>query len=138
MADTTTSCWAMGVETSCRVGSVAIARDGQIVDRQNFTADRRHAVELIPAARDLIARQGIAPKDVTSLYVSAGPGSFTGMRVGFTFVRALSQVTDAAVFAVPTCRVIVENLLPKLGEISESVDVAVILDAKRSQVYAAA
>lgn len=138
MSDNTKSTWALGVETSCRVGSIAIARDGRIVDRQTFTADRRHAVELIPASRDLVARQGITPQDVTSLYVSGGPGSFTGMRVGFTFVRALAQVTNASVFAVPTSRVIVENLLPRLAEVAQPIDVAVILDAKRGQVYAAA
>ncbi len=67
------------------------------------------------------------------MYVSAGPGSFTGLRVGMTVARTLARVAGLAVVRVPTLDVIAQN---GLDEDERPQHLAVMLDAKRQRVYA--
>ena len=67
--------------------------------------------------------------------MSAGPGSFTGLRVGMTVARTLAWAARAGVVRVPTLDVIAQNALETTKPPRH---LAVLLDAKRSRVYAAA
>jgi tRNA threonylcarbamoyladenosine biosynthesis protein TsaB len=127
----------LSVETSSRIGSVAIGIEEKILDSETFTAGARHGVELLPAVDRLCRRAEIKPDTIELVSISSGPGSFTGLRVGFTFARMIAQVTQAKITSVCSLDVIVENLRQKLAEVTESVFVAPILDAKRGQVYTA-
>jgi len=138
MAANTKDQWALAIETSCRIGSVALAVGEQLVAEEVFTADRHHAIELIPAIDRMLRSNGIGADNVQWVFLSAGPGSFTALRIGFTFARAFSQVGGAKLVPVPTCEVIAENLRGLLADQASQLDVATILDAKRKQVYAAA
>ncbi len=127
----------LAVETSSAVGSVALALDGQIVDERTFASSRRHGVELLPTIDAVLAAAGLTPDRIAAVYISAGPGSFTGLRVGFTFARVLGQVHGARLVPVSTCDVIVENLRGLLAADHGPLHAAAVLDAKRGQVYAA-
>ncbi len=126
--------WNIAIETSGRIGSVAIGRGDNVVAVKSFSADQRHAVELLPTMDRLCREQGITPQDLSDCYVSGGPGSFTGLRIGITAARALALAGAVRVIRVPTLDVIAQNALdvddppPRLG---------VILDAKRKRIYAA-
>ena len=80
----------VAIETSSRVGSVAIGLGPDMLERLTFGAELNHAVELLPAMDQLTCRQGWPAGGVDHLYVSAGPGSFTGLRIGITVARALA------------------------------------------------
>jgi tRNA threonylcarbamoyladenosine biosynthesis protein TsaB len=127
----------LAIETSSRAGSAAVGRGTELLARIDFTAGARHGVELLPSVDKLMKQLGLTPKQIGIICVSAGPGSFTGLRVGFTFARCLAQVIGAELVAVPSARVIVENLLPLLQKEAGPIDIAPILDAKRKQVYTA-
>ncbi len=127
----------LAVETSSRMGSVAIGRAGQCLGQVEFTAGARHGVELVPAVDKLVREINVAPGRIKVICVSCGPGSFTGLRVGFTFARSLAQVSGAKLVAVPSTEVVVENLKPQLLLQPGPIDIAPILDAKRQQVYTA-
>jgi len=128
----------LAIETSSRIGSAAVAQGRQILTAQRFTAGLKHGVELIPTIDALCRQVDWRARDIDCLFVSAGPGSFTGLRVGITFARTLAQVTDCLLVAVPTVDAIVENIRPLLKPHPGPITIAVILDAKRNQVYAAA
>ncbi len=127
----------LAVETSSRMGSVAIGQAGRCLAQVEFTAGARHGVELIPSVDKLVGEANLSSNQIQVICVSSGPGSFTGLRVGFTFARCLAQVTGAKLVAVPSTEVVVANLAVKLSDQSGPIDIAPILDAKRGQVYTA-
>lgn len=128
--------WTVAIETSCRLGSVALAAGEDLMDEVQFTAGHRHGVELIPTVDRLLRAHGVGPGKIRWVFVSGGPGSFTGLRVGITFARALAQVGEAGLVAVPTCEVIGSNLGDTLAKQAGPLYVATVQDAKRKQVYA--
>lgn len=125
----------LAVETSGRVGSVALGRGDEVLEATAFSADRQHAVELLPTVRDICHQHTVRPDDIDEVYVSGGPGSFTGLRIGITFAKTFALGSRTRVVRVPTLDVIARNAL-----VIEKppTDLAVILDAKRGRVYAAA
>jgi len=126
--------FALAIETSGAVGSIALGRGATVLGTQEFTRPRAHAVEFFPAIDSLCAAHGASPESIENIYVSAGPGSFTGLRIGITAARTLAMAVGARIVAVPTLEVIAQNALrcdPPPAQ------VAVILDAKRAHVYAA-
>ena len=71
------------------------------------------------------------PADLQHLYVSQGPGSFTGLRIGITLAKTLAFATGARIVAVPTLQVLAENAPAEAGHL------IVLLDAKRDQIFTA-
>ncbi|HVP09935.1 MAG TPA: tRNA (adenosine(37)-N6)-threonylcarbamoyltransferase complex dimerization subunit type 1 TsaB [Phycisphaerae bacterium] len=124
----------IAIETSGRRGSVALAKGPRLLGEGEFATQVEHARELLPALDSLCRDHSLAPAEIRQCYVSIGPGSFTGLRVAATFARHLALATGARLCAVPTLDVIVENCL---GLDAPPANVAVILDAKREQVFAA-
>jgi tRNA threonylcarbamoyladenosine biosynthesis protein TsaB len=126
---------ALAFETSSRLGSVALGRADEVLDVRIFSGPRKHAVEFLPAIDDLCRTHRIAPGEVAQVFVSSGPGSFTGLRIGVTAARMIALAVGADVVSVPTLDVIAQNAL---NVPSPPNHVAVLLDAKRGRVYAAA
>src|SRR5882672_8375811 len=122
---------ALAIETSGRIGSVALIDEVGAIEEREFPHGLQHAAGLIPLIDELCAKRGWTPGDLREVYVSAGPGSFTGLRIGITLAKTLAFATGARLVAVPTMRGLVENAS------SEGLQAIVVLDAKREQVFAA-
>ncbi|GAG38136.1 unnamed protein product, partial [marine sediment metagenome] len=127
--------YALAFETSSALGSVAVGRDGEVLGTRAFSGPRMHASDFFPTLDALCRAHSVQPGAVVRVYVSAGPGSFTGLRIGITAARIIALAGGVRVVAVPTLEVIAQNALDA-AEPPEQV--AVILDAKRGRVYAAA
>jgi len=125
----------IAIETSSRRGSVALAAGPDRVSVAAFTADFRHGVELLPSIDRLCRDAGWPPTSIQQIYVSVGPGSFTGLRVAITTARHLALAVGARVVAIDSLSVIAGNALA-LPVPNRSPHLAVLLDAKRNQVYA--
>ena len=124
----------IAIETSGRRGSVALATGPELVGQRVFSADTDHARDLLPEADRLCREHGWQPGDIAQCHLSIGPGSFTGLRVAVTFARHLALASGAMLCAVPTLDVIAENCV-RIEQ--PPPHLAVILDAKRGQVFAA-
>ena len=122
---------ALAIETSGRIGSIALAEDGVVLVEDQFAHGLQHAAEMVPRIDRLCRQQGWTPRDIAELYVSAGPGSFTGLRIGVTLAKTLAFATAARIVAVPTVRVLADNAPP------EATNLTIVLDAKRDQVFTA-
>ena len=122
---------ALALETSGRTGSVALARDGGVVAEEQFAHGLKHAAGIIPIVDRLCRGQGWGPREIDEVYVSVGPGSFTGLRVGVTVAKTLALATGAKVVAVPTVEVLVRNAPPGWER------AVIVLDAKRGQIFTA-
>jgi len=122
----------IAIETSCRTGGVALGRGDELLGAIDFEASCRHAVQLVPRLAELLERASLGPMDVDELYVSAGPGSFTGLRVGLTVARTMGQMLSSLrCLAVPTSRAVALRAADLPWE-----TLAVVLDARDARVYA--
>ena len=81
------------LETSGRVGRVAVASPHAILQERRLDEARRHARDLAPAVQTLLQEQGWRPKNVDAIFVSLGPGSYTGLRVGIMSAKAFAYAT---------------------------------------------
>ena len=122
---------ALAIETSGRAGALAIIEDQQIVAQEVFPQGLKHAAELLPRLDGLLRSRGWPPKSLQELYVSVGPGSFTGLRIGITLAKTLAMISGAKVVAVPSTRVLAQNAPIEANHL------LVLLDARRGSVFAA-
>ena len=121
----------IAIETSCRAGGVALGRGDEILGAIDFDASSRHAVQLVPRLAELLDSASLGPADVDELYVSAGPGSFTGLRVGLTVARTMGQMLSSLrCLAVPTPRAVALRSADLPWD-----RLAVVLDARDARVY---
>jgi tRNA threonylcarbamoyladenosine biosynthesis protein TsaB len=122
---------ALAIETSARTGSIAAVAGGNVVAEEQFEHGLQHASQIVPIVDRLCRARGWTPRDLDELYVSAGPGSFTGLRIGVTLAKTLALSTGVRLVTVPTVRVLVENAP------ADARHVVLVLDAKRDQVFTA-
>ncbi len=90
------------IDTSTRYASVGAAEDGAIVAEITWRSDRNHSVELAPAIRRLMDVVAAGMEDLTAVYVAAGPGGFSALRVGMSTAKAVSAALETPLVAVPT------------------------------------
>lgn len=90
----------VALETSGPVASVAVGRDGMVAARR-FLSDRgRHAGGLFPALAAILAETGIDRRQLGGVVVGAGPGSFTGVRVGAAAAKGLVHALGVPLYPV--------------------------------------
>jgi tRNA threonylcarbamoyladenosine biosynthesis protein TsaB len=95
----------------------------------------QHAADYLVLLQRLLREENWPAASLTHVFVSVGPGSFTGLRIGVTIARTLSWSLCTQVVAVPTLDTLARNALTVENRPEH---VAVLLDAKREQVYAGA
>jgi tRNA threonylcarbamoyladenosine biosynthesis protein TsaB len=128
------SCVGLALETSSALGSVALGYGDSVLEVRELSGPRRHAVEFLPTVAAICDAHTVKPASIRRIYVSSGPGSFTGLRIGVTAARMIGLANAARIVAVPTLEVIAQNAL---GAATQPERAAVVLDAKRGRVYAA-
>lgn len=134
----------LAIETSGRTGSVAIALGEQMLSEAHFSGPMRHSAEIFPAVHKLLVRFSRKPKEIEHIYISVGPGSFTGLRIAAAMAKIMHLANAAKIIAVDTLDVIAANATDYITDyIKEEkakglVKIATILDAKRGQFFIAA
>jgi tRNA threonylcarbamoyladenosine biosynthesis protein TsaB len=118
------------LETSGRVGEVAVALGAEVRARRRLDEARRHARDLAPVVAELLAGQGWQARDLHGVIVSRGPGSYTGLRVGVMSAKALAYATGCALLGVETFAAVAL----RAPEGVERLDV--LGDAQQDKVYA--
>ncbi|MCE9590118.1 MAG: tRNA (adenosine(37)-N6)-threonylcarbamoyltransferase complex dimerization subunit type 1 TsaB [Planctomycetes bacterium] len=121
----------LAIECSGRLGSVTLGRGDTRLDSAPIPEQQRHTVELMPTVDALLKKHGVTPRDLAELYLSIGPGSFTGLRIGVATARMLALTLGVRVAAVPTLDVLARNAPAGVTRI------APCLSLKNERVYAA-
>lgn len=122
----------LGIETSSRIGSVALHRDGTLLAETVLSQQgRRHAQSLVAEIDALFRETQSQPADCDLVAVSIGPGSFTGLRVGVVCAKTFAYAVGCQVIAVDTLLAIAENAPDAVS------DVWVVSDAQRGEIFAA-
>lgn len=121
----------LAIETSGHVGSVALGRADELLDAMSLPATRRHNVELTATIDRLMTIHGADRRDLGEVYVSIGPGSFTGLRVAVATAKILALALGARLVAVPTLDVTAANVPAPADQRC----LAVALNLKRRSAY---
>lgn len=119
----------LAVETATLAGSIAIARGAQIVDGLNGDPGVSHSNTLLADLDRLLDQTKIKLPDVDLFAVAAGPGSFTGLRIGIATVKALAATLGRSCAAIPTLQSVALS-----GGVSEKT--VALLPAGRGEVFA--
>lgn len=96
------------IDTSTAQVGLALYDQNQLHGVMLWTTRRHHTTELAPALSDLLARCGYSVTDLQALAVAVGPGSFTSLRVGLSFVKGLALARDIPVIGMPTLDIIAQ------------------------------
>ena len=99
----------LGVDTSGRTLSVAVSRDHQLLGEFSLALGYRHSVTFQPAVDQLLDRCDLKVRDVELFAVAAGPGSFTGIRIGLAAVKAMAYAAGAGAVAVSSLRALARS-----------------------------
>ena len=119
----------LAFETSAKAGSAAIWQDGRLLGESYQNTGLTHSQTLLAMAEDLLKSCGFQPQDVTAVAVAAGPGSFTGVRIGVAAAKGFAWGLEIPCCGVSTLEAMAENLGIYDGYVLP------VMDARRSQVY---
>jgi len=125
----------LAVETSSRVGSVAIATGRQLLAESVFSGPMKHSAELFPAICNLLSRFEKKSQDIEQIYISVGPGSFTGLRIAVTLAKAMNLANSAKIVPVDTLDVIAANVI-NLTSLSDERRLSAVASTLRSKATA--
>ncbi len=127
--------WLLALESSTAHGGSALLRDGEIVASFLLEEGLRHGRELTASAGALLGEQGLGAGDLWGVAVSAGPGSYTGVRVGVMAAKALAWGAGARLIAVSSLAALAQTAI-LAGRAREGDVVYTVQDARRDEVYA--
>lgn len=125
----------LALDTSTRRGSVALGRTGEgesaaLLGEESLEVSATHSETVLPAIDRLVRSAGYSPIDIEAVIVGAGPGSFTGVRIGAALARGMCFPARATLFAYSS--------LATIAAVADAEGpVCALLDARRDQVYAA-
>ena len=121
----------LSFETSAKAASVALLDQGKLLGESYQNTGLTHSQTLMVMAEDLLKACGLTAGDVEAVAVAAGPGSFTGVRIGVAAAKGFAWGGELPCYGVSTLEAMVRNLGVYQGY------VVPVMDARRSQVYTA-
>ena len=121
----------LAIDTCDARGSLAVLRDAAVLKVVVHESQEDYSTWLLPAVRECLAGAGLRMEDVDAYAAAAGPGSFTGVRVGLTAVKAWAEVYGKKIAAV-------SRLEALAAEATDGTNwVAAFANAQRGQVFGA-
>ena len=121
----------LAFDTASRSGSVAVMRNDAIIAHIQLDVGLTHSEQLLPAIHDLMQLTGMKMAEFDAIAVTSGPGSFTGLRIGFSTAKGMALGLHKPLIPVPTLDTLAQNGAGVQGLIVP------IMNARRGQVYTA-
>lgn len=119
----------LGIESSSLVASIAVLENDNIVGEYTLNYKLTHSQTIMPMLVHLSEMINLDLDSIDAIAVSAGPGSFTGLRIGVATAKGLALAKNKKLINVPTLDAMAFNLY------KTDKTIVVIMDAKREQVY---
>lgn len=119
----------LGLDSSGIVASVAVVEDDILVAEYTVNYKKIHSQTLLPMLDEIAKMTELDLNTIDAIAVAAGPGSFTGLRIGSATAKGLGLALKKPLVAVPTVEGLAYNLYDTQGLICP------IMDARRKQVY---
>lgn len=119
----------LGIDASAISAGCALVENGKIVAEEFLNTRHTHSETLLPMISSMLKSAGVELSDVEKIAVSAGPGSFTGLRIGISTAKGLADAAHLPCVSVSTLEAIAYNFLGVDGVICAA------MDARCKQVY---
>src|SRR3989449_4320152 len=119
----------LALDTATEIASVAAGRPPVAQSGAHMQGARRHAAEIVRLVDFALSRLSIRPADLEGLVVGDGPGSFTGLRIGWAAAKGLAQEAGLELVAVPSLMAAAAGAALKVGP----EPIAACFDALRGQ-----
>ena len=119
----------LAVDTSATAASVAVAEENKLIGEFSINTALTHSQTLMPMVDELLNNTGLSVNDIDAVAVNAGPGSFTGVRIGVAAVKGIAFPKNLHCVSVSTLESMAYNML------GNDCIVCSVMDARCSQVY---
>ena len=121
----------LAIDSSAITASVAVSEDESILAEAFVNNGLTHSQTLLPMVKDVLSKANLSVKDLDLLAVTAGPGSFTGVRIGVALLKGLAFEKDIPCVGVSTPELIAAGVKEKHATVVSC------MDARRNQFYTA-
>lgn len=118
----------LALDSTAVVATAALVKDGEVLAADTLNCGKTHSETLLPLIEALYQQVGIKPSETDLFACSAGPGSFTGVRIGTALIKGMAFGGKPCI-GVSTLEALAENLSDRNGLIVP------VMDARRGQVY---
>lgn len=122
----------LGIESASMVASVAIVENGNLIAEYTVNHKKTHSQTLLPMIDEIVRMTELNLQTVDGIAISAGPGSFTGLRIGSATAKGLGLALDKPLLHIPTLDAMAWQLW------GSDALICPIMDARRGQVYGGA
>lgn len=122
----------LGVDTTTPSGSIALLKGTSLIAEINQDSPATFSERLLPAIQFLLESNGLKIQDVEGFAVAAGPGSFTGIRIGLSTIKSFGFSSGRPVAPVSTLTALARKMQHPQNRL-----ICPLLDAKKNEVYAA-
>lgn len=119
----------LAFESSAKAASVALMDENSLLAESYQNSGLTHSVTLMKMAQDMLANCGFTVEDLTAVAVAAGPGSFTGVRIGVAAAKGLAWGRELPCYGISTLEAMAASCAWADGIVCP------VMDARRSQVY---
>ncbi len=119
----------IALDSTARVASAAVCDGERMLARFTCNNGLTHSEILLPMIEDCLKRSGVSLSDIELFTCNAGPGSFTGVRIGAAVIKGLAFGKSVPCIPVSTLESLAQNLYPLDGIYCP------VMDARRNQVY---
>ena len=120
----------IALESSAITASVAVAEDETLLAQSFQNSGLTHSATLMPMVADLLKNTGLTLDEMDVVAVAAGPGSFTGVRIGVACAKGLAMPNDTPCCGVSTLECIAYGGAGLVGSV-----ICAVMDARCGQVY---
>lgn len=117
----------LSVDSSAVTASACLSEDGKVIKSEFINKGLTHSETLLPIIENVM--QGVSYRELGAIAVNAGPGSFTGVRIGIATVKGLAFPNNTPCISVSTLESIAYNFTDK------NCVVCAVMDARRMQFY---
>lgn len=118
----------LAIDTSSKICSVSILEDNNVIIEKHNDDEKTHSQKLMPLIDELLKESNLTLDNIDLLACSQGPGSFTGIRIGISTVKAFADVKNIPIIGITSLESLAYN-------ISNSGLIATLIDAKHDNVY---
>ena len=119
----------LALDSSGLVASVAVVSDDNLIGEYTINYKKTHSQTLLPMLDEVAKMTELDLKTIDFIAVSAGPGSFTGLRIGSATAKGLAMALDKQIVSVPTVDALAYNLWGSADVVCP------LMDARRQQTY---